>query len=298
MKVKIRKKIDFFVNKIMNLATLFFISIPFLIIIGLLIKSIPVIKRNGFFDIIFNSSWHPLNGEFGFLTFIVGTLCVTLISAFIAIPLSILTAIYISEYAYKITKKWIKPLIDLLASIPSVIYGVWGILVIIPIIKDILAPLFSKYSSGYCVLTAGIVLAIMIIPYMIHISVEVLDSVPNGLRETSLAMGSTKWQTVKKVVIKKGGPGILAGIILGISRALGETMAVLMVAGNVAEIPKSVFDPVYPIPALIANNYGEMMTVPLYDSALMLASLFLLIIVILFNIASKLFLKKIKLKVG
>ena len=113
----------------------------------------------------------------------------------------------------------------------------------------------------------------MIFPIIIHISVEVFNSVPYELREASLALGATKWQTVKHIVMRKAMPGLIAAIVLGLSRAFGETMAVLMVAGNVAKVPSSVLDPAYPLPALIANNYGEMLSVPLYDSALLLASL-------------------------
>mgnify|MGYP001614654010 CR=1 FL=1 len=195
------------------------------------------------------------------------------------------------------TRNILNPLIDLLAGIPSVIYGVWGVLLIVPFVKT-LAPAFHTYSSGYTVLAAGIVLAVMIFPVIISVSVEVFNSVPCGLREASLSLGATKWQTVKRVVLRRALPGIIAANVLGLSRAFGETMAVLMVAGNVAKVPRSVLDPAYPLPALIANNYGEMMSIPLYDSALLLAALILFVVVLVFSVVSRLVLMRVERRVG
>jgi phosphate transport system permease protein len=175
-----------------------------------------------------------------------------------------------------------------------VVYGLWGILVIVPLIKNHLAPVFGTFSSGYCVLSAGIVLAIMVFPVIVHVSVEVFRSIPEEMREASLTLGATRWQTIKHVVLRKAMPGIIAAVVLGLSRAFGETMAVLMVAGNVAKAPSSLFGPAYPLPALIANSYGEMMSIPLYDSALLLASLILLLIVLVFNILSRLILMRVE----
>ena len=138
--------------------------------------------------------------------------------------------------------------IDLLAGIPSVVYGLFGILLIVPLIKYSVAPLFGVTNSGYCVLAGGLVLAIMVFPILISISFEVFRTVPNEMREASLGLGATRWETVKLVVLKKAFPGVIAAVILGFSRAFGETMAVLMVVGNVARVPTSVFDPAYPDP--------------------------------------------------
>jgi phosphate transport system permease protein len=185
-----------------------------------------------------------------------------------------------------------------------VVYGVWGIVTVVPLIRDRLVPLTDKYlagnplfastnPSGYCVLAGGIVLAIMIFPVIISVSEEVLRTVPFQLREAGLALGATKWQVIKTVVLRKAMPGVFAAIILGLSRAFGETMAVLMVAGNVPMIPRSVYDPGYPLPALIANNYGEMMSIPLYDSALMSAALVLMLVILVFNIIGRIVLLRI-----
>ncbi len=278
---------DKLASKLMLFLTGFSSLIVFLMALGLYLRSRPVLSIKPLTELIFSSSWHPLRGEFGFFPFIIGTLWVTGVAVAIAIPLSLLTAVYLSEYAPKHIRVWTKPFIDLLAGIPSVVYGVWGILVIVPMIKDRIAPFFGISSTGYSVLAGGMVLAIMIFPIIIHVSAEVFRTVPFEVREASLVLGATKWQTIKHVVIRKASPGIIAAIVLGLSRAFGETMAVLMVVGNVAKIPSSILDPAYPLPALIANNYGEMLSVPLYDSVLLLASLVLLTVVLFFNIISR-----------
>ncbi len=261
--------------------------IVFVIAIGLYLRSRPILAIKPLSELLFSSSWHPLKKEFGFFPFIMGSVWVTGVAVVIAVPLCLLTAIYLSEYAPRFVREWTKPLIDLLAGIPSVVYGVWGVLVIVPLIKNYIAPAFGSFSSGYSVLAGGIVLAIMVFPIIIHVSLEVFRTVPREIREASLSLGATRWQTIKHVVVRKAMPGIIAAVVLGLSRAFGETMAVLMVAGNVAKVPASVLDPAYPLPALIANNYGEMLSVPLYDSALLLACFVLLLVVLFFNIIAR-----------
>ena len=269
----------------------------FIMVFALYYRSRPILALKPLTYLLLDTVWAPSRGEFGFLPFIAGTLWVTLVAVAIAVPLCLLTSIYLSEYAGSRIREWSKPPIDLLAGIPSVVYGVWGLLVVVPLIKDQIAPLFGKFITGYCVLAGGIVLAIMVFPVIIHVSVEVMGYVPQEIREASLAVGATKWQTVKFVVLRKALPGIVAAVVLGLSRAFGETMAVLMVAGNVARLPKSMFDPAYTLPALIANNYGEMLSIPLYDSALMLASFILLVVVLIFNIISRMFLVRIERRI-
>lgn len=285
---------DKLASKFMLFLTVFSGLIVFLMAFGLYQRARPILTIKPLTELLFSTSWHPLRGEFGFFPFIMGTLWVTGVAVAIAIPLCLLTAVYLSEYADRRIRELTKPLIDLLAGIPSVVYGMWGVLVIVPLIKDYIAPFFGTFSTGYSVLAGGIILAVMIFPIIIHVSVEVFRSVPYEVREASLALGATKWQTVKHVVIRKASPGVIAAIVLGLSRAFGETMAVLMVAGNVAKVPSSVLDPAYPLPALIANNYGEMLSVPLYDSALLLASLVLLLVVLFFNIISRVILIRVE----
>jgi phosphate transport system permease protein len=280
-------------DRLMLAMTVFSGLLVFAMTLGLYMRSRPILAAQSLWKLLFTSSWHPLRGEFGFLPFIAGSLWVTVAAIVIAVPPCLLAAIYLSEYAPRIIRVILRPVIDVLAGIPSVVFGVWGVLVIVPMIKDYVAPLYGSYSTGYSVLAGGIVLAIMIFPVIVHVSAEVLRTVPVQLREASLSVGATKWQTVKFVVIRRALPGVTAAVVLGLSRAFGETMAVLMVAGNVAKIPKGVFEPAYPLPALIANNYGEMLSVPLYDSALMFSSLVLLVVVLIFNILAQVVLKKV-----
>jgi phosphate transport system permease protein len=288
---------DKFASRCMFLLTIFSSLLVFLMAFGLYQRSRPILMLKPLTELLFSTSWHPLRSEFGFFPFLMGTLWVTGVAAVIAIPLCLLTAIYLSEYAHRSIREWTKPFIDLLAGIPSVVYGIWGVLMIVPLIKEYIAPLFGTFSTGYSVLAGGIVLAIMIFPIIIHVCLEIFSSIPYELRDASLAVGATKWQTVKHVVIRKALPGIIAAIVLGLSRAFGETMAVLMVVGNVPKVPSSILDPAYPLPALIANNYGEMLSVPLYDSALLLASLVLLIVVLFFNVIARIILIRVERRI-
>jgi phosphate transport system permease protein len=275
------------------------------LILGMLIyKSWPLLRTHSTWQLLTGQVWKPEEGLFGFLPFIAGTFWVTLAALVLAVPPCLLTAIYLSEYAGRSLRVLMKPLLDLLAAIPSVVYGVWGTLAIVPLIQNYLIPFIDKHfanvpfigsqnPTGFGILAGGIVLAIMIMPFIIAVLYEILDNVPKGLKEASLAIGTTRLQTVRWAVLPRVVPGLVAGIVLGASRALGETMAVLMVVGNVIKVPHSLLDAAYPLPALIANNYGEMMSVPLYDSALMTAGLILMTIILIFNIASALVLRRV-----
>ena len=286
-----RKFIDNFSSKVMCVLTFLASSIVFFMAIGLYLKARPILQIQTLKGLITSCSWHPLKGEFGFYPFLMGTFWVTFLAMVIAIPFCLLCALYLAEYAPKHFRDVAKPLIDLLAGIPSVVYGVFGILAVVPFIREA-ASLFGVTTTGYSVLAGGVVLAIMVFPIIIAVSVEVIQSVPYEARESSLALGATQWQTTKKVVIKKAFPGIVAAIILGFSRAFGETMAVLMVVGNVVQVPHSILDEAYPLTALIANNYGEMLSVPLYDSALLLGALVLLFVVFIFSVLARIILMR------
>jgi phosphate transport system permease protein len=268
--------------------------ILFLMVVGLYIKARPIMESVPLTELLFSSKWRPMQGKFGFWPFIMGTIWVTGVAVTIAVPLCLLTSVYLSEYAHRRLREAVMPLIDLLAGIPSVVYGVWGVLVVVPLIKDYIAPKFGVFSSGYCVLAGGIVLSIMVFPVIINVTMEVFKAVPYEMRLAALSLGATKWQMVKGVLLRKGLPGIIAACVLGLSRAFGETMAVLMVVGNMARVPHSLLDPAYPLPALIANNYGEMLTIPKYDSALMLASLILMLVVVIFNILARVILVRVE----
>jgi len=288
-----RRSIDDYTKKIMKTCTLCSSLLLFIIAFTLIYKSIPIIKSIPLTDLFLSSKWYPLKKEFGFLPFIMGTIIVTFVAMVISIPLSLLTSIYLSEYASKKLNEIMKLFIDLLAGIPSVIYGLWGITTIIPFIRYNIAPMFNVVTTGYCVLSAGIVLAVMVLPQISSLSYEVMNATPYEIKEISYALGATRWQTIKHVVFKLSFRGVLASILLGFSRAFGETMAVLMVIGNLPQVPRTIFDPAYPLPSLIANNYGEIMSIPLYDSALMFAALLLLVIVTLFTILSKRLLRRV-----
>ena len=264
------------------------IILPFVLGIGLFLKSTLLLEKVSIFNLLFSSEWKPLSGKFGFLSFIISSLWVTILALLIAGPICLLSAIHLTQYAKSYVLRIMHPVIDILAGIPSVIYGVWGILVIVPLISKYIGPFFGKEISGYSILSGAIVLSVMIIPFILNILIEVFKTIPDELAEASLSLGASKWQTIKFVLIKKAFPGIVSALGLGLSRAFGETIAVLMVVGNVAKIPKGVFQPGYPLPALIANNYGEMLSIPMYDSALMLAALVLFVVVLIFNFASRL----------
>ncbi len=248
------------------------------LVVVLLVKAKPLLFAVPLAELVGSSSWHPLQGRFGFLPFIAGSVGVTAIAMVLALPVCLLSAVYIAEYASRRVRETARFLIDLMAGIPSVIYGLFGVILVVPLVRA-LGSVWGVETTGYSLLAGGIILAIMVMPLIISVSAEVLLNIPREARESALALGATQWETVQHVILKLARRGILAAVVLGFARAFGETMAVMMVAGNVASIPSSIFDPAYPLPALIANNYGEMMSIPLYDSALLLAALILMVVV-------------------
>lgn len=262
--------------------------------VGLYMKSAPIFEDHSVWELLSQSEWKPFKNRFGFFPFVMGTVWVTGIALLLALPLSLLTAVFLTEYSRSWIKRWVYPALDILAALPSVIYGVWGTLLIVPWISERLAPHFVGFSAGYTVLAGGIVLSVMILPLLVSLFVEIFSTVPQELRDASHALGATRWQTAKKVVIRRSLPGILAAVVLAISRALGETIAVLMVCGNLPQVPRLLFDACYPIPALIANNYGEMLSLPLYEAALMFAAMILFVVVLLFNLLSRIILYRLK----
>lgn len=285
---------DKIAGQVMFLLTIASIFLVIIMAVGLFIKSEPILSQYNLWELLTESNWRPMEGKFGFLPFLAGTFWCTALAILIALPISLLMAIYLTEYAHRSIRKYVYPLLDILAGLPSVIYGVWGSLLIVPWVSKHVAPLFVEFSSGYTVLASGIVLSVMIIPLLVSLFMEIFDNVSKDLREASLSLGATQWQTIKHVVLRKARPGMIAAVVLALSRTLGETIAVLMVCGNLAIVPGSVLDACYPIPALIANNYGEMRSVPLYDSALMFAAFLLFFVVVILNLGSRIVLKSIK----
>lgn len=276
----------------MTICLIIILFLPLLLGIGLYLKSKLLLDSTSVFDILFSKEWSPIEGKFGMLPFINSSLWVTIIAILIAGPICLFSAIHLTQYAKKSFLNFMHPIIDILSGIPSVVYGVWGILIIVPLVSKYIGPFFGKETTGYSILSGSIVLAVMITPFILNILIDIFQTIPKELQEASLSLGATKWQTIKKVILKKALPGIISAITLGISRAFGETMAVMMVVGNVTKLKYGVFQPGYPLPALIANNYGEMMSIPMYDSALMFAAFILFAIVLLFNFASRLLIIK------
>lgn len=292
----------------MGLLTMLTWLLLLLMMAVLIVRTQPIFSDHSIKELLFSTTWQPLRGAFGFLPFIAGTLWVTTIAMIAAVPLSLLVAIYLAEYARPRIRSSAMPVIDLLAGIPSVVYGVWGVLFLVPLVQNYVAPPLSRSlgfiplfqsdnPTGYGILAGGLVLAVMVLPIIISVSEEVIRAVPRGFREASLSLGATRWQTIKFVVLRRSRSGILAAVVLGFSRAFGETIAVLMVVGNVVQVPHSIFDATYPLTALIANNYGEMMSIPLYDAALMGAALILLLVVLAFNLFSRLALNRLTQRV-
>lgn len=285
---------DRLAGKVMLVLTISSLLLVIAMGVGLYLKSAPILQEHSLWDLLTESNWKPMRGEFGFFPFLMGTLWVTALAVAIALPVSLLMAVFLTEYSKSRVRKFVYPLLDILAGLPSVIYGVWGTLVIVPWVAGAVAPFFGRSSGGYTVLAGGVVLSVMILPLLVSLFVELFSNVPNELREASASLGATRWQTTKYVVLRKTVPGMMAATVLAVSRTLGETIAVLMVCGNLAIVPGSVLDACYPIPALIANNYGEMLSLPLYESGLMFAAFILFFVVLVFNLFSRIVLGRIK----
>ncbi|MEA3493515.1 MAG: phosphate ABC transporter permease subunit PstC [Candidatus Margulisiibacteriota bacterium] len=227
---------------------------------------------------LFSSAWDPLKDVYGALPFIYGTIVSSLIALLIAVPLGLGCAIYLSEVSQSRFKEYLAVMVELLAAIPSVVYGLWGIFVLGPW----LGRLFLGAFSGPSMLTGGVILAIMILPTITAISREVFQSVPNSLRESACALGATKWEGFKLAVFGPAKSGIIGSIILGLGRALGETMAVTMVIGNTPRISPSLFAPAYTIASVIANEFAEAVS-DVNLSALIELALVLLVMTIIVN---------------
>ncbi len=292
----VRVHTDVVMKRVMIVLTGASLSALLIIAIGLIFKSLPLLREHNLLDLLTSSEWSPMSGKFGFASFIASSVYVTLVAVVIAVPIAVLTALFLTERARPLAKKITFPVLDILAGIPSVVYGLWGTLIVVPWIADTLGPLFVDYTSGYTLLAGGVVLSVMIIPLLVSLMVELFSAIPRELREASASLGATRWQTQKFVILRKSTPGIIAAVVLAVSKAFGETLAVLMVCGNMTGMPTSLFDSAYPLPALIANNYGEMLSLPMYESALMLAALILFVIILFFNAASRVVLRHVERK--
>jgi phosphate transport system permease protein len=249
------------------------------------------------FGFFIGNTWDPVAGDFGAMPFVYGTLVSSLVALVLAVPLAVGVSVFVTELCPRFLRGIISFTVELLAAIPSVIYGLWGIFVLAPILRNHVQPwlatylgwtgLFSGPAYGIGMLAAGIILAIMIIPIIASITREVLVAVPQSQREAVLALGATRWEMVRMAVLRNARVGIMGGIILGLGRAIGETMAVTMLIGNRPEVARSLFAPGYTMASVIANEFSEA-TDDLYLSALVEIGLVLLIVTVIVNACARL----------
>jgi phosphate transport system permease protein len=267
-----------------------------LIVFELMLRSGPSWHAFGF-KFFAGHDWDPVSEKFGALPFVYGTLVSSLLALLIAVPLSVGVAVFTTEMCPKALRAPLSFFVELLAAIPSVVYGLWAIFVLVPILSDYVEPflartlgwtgLFEGPPYGISILAAGIILAIMIIPIISSITREVLMVVPQHQREAALALGATRWEMIRVGVLRNARAGIMGGIILGLGRALGETMAVTMVIGNRPEIAKSLFAPGYTMASVLANEFSEA-TGDVYLSALVEIGLALFLVTIVVNALARL----------
>ncbi|MGQ9718836.1 MAG: phosphate ABC transporter permease subunit PstC [Nitrososphaerales archaeon] len=249
--------------------------------------------------------WDPVDQIFGALPFIYGTVTSSIIALIIAVPISLGIAIYLSELTPKRLRSHLSFMVELLAAVPSVVYGLWGLFVMVPWIRDVLQPFlestlgflpfFQGPKFGIGMLAGGVILAIMIIPTISAVSREVMLAVPDTQREAAFALGATRWETIKTAVLRYAATGIFGAIMLGLGRALGETMAVIMVIGNRPQISLSFFEPAYTMSGVIASEYIEA-TQELYLSALIEIGLLLFIVTLMMNIFARLLVRRMMKK--
>jgi phosphate transport system permease protein len=281
-----------------KLTLLFAISVFLLVILmgyEMYQGSLPSIRKFGW-SFLFNSTWDPVQEIYGALPIIFGTIVSSILALFIAFPLSIGVAVFLAEVAPPWLEKPMSFLVELLAGIPSVIYGLWGIFVLVPWLRNDVEPwlsdkfgflpFFQGAPYGFGMLAAVLILTIMVLPIISSISRDVLKSVPRSQREAALALGATKWQATL-IVLKDAKSGILGATMLGLGRAIGETMAVTMVIGNRSFISASLFDPAYTMASVIANEFNEA-TTELYTSSLIELALVLFVITIIINALARL----------
>lgn len=267
----------------MQLTFVLVLLLPVFIGGSLIIKSWPMLDPTTLLSVLTGSEWLPGQGKFGLLPFITSSVLTALVGMVVMVPLCLAASIYITQFAPRWIQRVLKSAIDILAGIPSVIFGLWGVLFIVPMVADWAKAAGADNVSGYSILAGAVVMSFSVLPFVLNMLIELFNSVAMELKEAALSLGTTHWQAVRDVVIRQIKPGITAAFTLGISKAFGETIAVLMVVGNVVQMPTGLFSAGYPLPALLANNYGEMMSIPMYDSALMLSALLLLVIVVIFN---------------
>jgi phosphate transport system permease protein len=279
-------------------------SIIILIFTFLWVEAVPIFTApEGGIAILFDLRWNPNSGLYGIGIFIVGSFLCTFLAIGMAVPLGVGAAIFLSEFCPARLRTPLRMIIEMMAAIPSIVYGLWAYVVIVPFIKNSLAPAiqsnpltawmpwFQGKTNGLSLLAGGLILAVMLLPTVITVSDDALRSVPRSYREASFALGATKSETARKIVMSAAIPGIGAAIVLSLGRAVGETMAVLMVTGNSLQIPLTLFQPTYVMTSIITNQLGYAFVFPLWRSALFAVGLVLLIMSIIFTLIAKFFIR-------
>ncbi len=296
---------DAFLFYTLRFITILVIGLLLFIIFVLFKSAWPSSTKNGL-SFIIKKEWNPVEEEFGALPFIFGTLITSLIAVLIATPISILVALFISEYLPKSISNIISILVEMVAAIPSIVYGLWGTFYLAPFVKSTLAPFLKTYfgyfiffegpSFGIGILTASLVLSIMIVPTISSISRSIFELIPQHHKEASYALGSTKYEMIKMAILSPSVSGISSAVVLGLGRALGETMAVTMLIGNSPIISKSIFAPAATMASVIANEYTDANS-SLHVSSLCYVALLLFLITFLSNLFAKSIVKKFS-KIG
>jgi phosphate transport system permease protein len=274
-----------------------FSSLIFLvgIVIVLFKESLPIFREVNVFKFIFGKAWYPTYStpEFGILPLILGSVWVTIGAIIVCVPLGVGSALYLNEIAGYNQRAILKPMIEILANIPSVVFGFFGMVILTPLLQKVF-----HLPTGMCALNASLVLGMMAIPTVCSLAEDALSYVPKSFREASFAVGANKWQTLTQVVVPAAGSGIATAIILGMSRAIGETMTVLMVAGGAAVIPHSYLEPVRPMTATIAAEMGETPMGGAHYHALFAIALVLFLTTLVFNIIAEIVSRRFRIKLG
>lgn len=280
---------EFLIEKGLTITALFSIFIILTILGFIFIEALPAFQEYGFTKFLFGLIWSPNDEKFGVFAMIVGSICVTLFALIIAVPLSVLCSIFMAEVANEKINGLLNPVIQTLSGVPSVVYGFFGLTVLVPLTRTYFG------GSGFSIFTAGIILAIMILPTITSVSFDALCTVPHEYKEASLGLGATNWQTIQHVIFPTALPGIVTAIILGMGRAIGETLAIIMVAGNVSQIPSSLFSPVRTLTSNIAleMNYA----IGLHHNALFATAVILFLIILLLLVIANYIQRKYKIDI-
>ena len=280
-------------KKSLTLSAIIVVVILVAIFFTLLINSLPTLKALGV-NFLFTKTWDPVANEYGALPFLTGTLITSFLALLISTPFSIAIAIFLGEYFKKgIVAEIFKNVIDLLAGIPSVIYGFWGLFVLVPLVRVLQMKLdIPPYGVG--IFTSSLILAIMILPFSVSLSRQVISMVPKHLKEAAYSLGATRFEVIVKIIIPYAKSGLFAGLLLALGRALGETMAVTMLIGNMNSLPDGIFSPGNTMASVIANEFSEA-TGTLYTSALIEMGLFLFVVGMVINIIGRRVIKRFTL---